>query len=336
MSMEEDKGSVCVTGGTGHVASWLIMRLLQHGYSVRATVRSSSSSNLEPKNKNTLSFLTSLPGASERLKIFKADMDKPESFREAIEGSIGVFHLAHPMDIEGKEPEGTVTKRSLEALQAILKASMDSKTVKKFVYTASAAAVMINDGGLDIMDEETWSDIEFCRRFKYTSSSYTVSKTLTEKAALDFGEKNGLDVVSVVLPLVVGPFICPKLPSSVYVTLAMILGKMDEYKHLCFYLYHMVHIDDVANAQIFLFESSNAKGRYICSSAELTVHKMYDYISTNYPEFELPIDLIKEIEDKNKPSLSSKKLLDSGFKFKYGPYEMLDGAIGCCKQKGFL
>lgn len=41
--MEEDKGTVCVTGGTGYVASWLIMRLLQHGYSVRATVRSDPS-----------------------------------------------------------------------------------------------------------------------------------------------------------------------------------------------------------------------------------------------------------------------------------------------------
>lgn len=38
--MEDDKGTVCVTGATGYVASWLIMRLLQHGYSVRATVRS--------------------------------------------------------------------------------------------------------------------------------------------------------------------------------------------------------------------------------------------------------------------------------------------------------
>lgn len=38
--MEDIKGTVCVTGGTGYVASWLIMRLLQHGYSVRATIRS--------------------------------------------------------------------------------------------------------------------------------------------------------------------------------------------------------------------------------------------------------------------------------------------------------
>lgn len=38
--MEEDKGTVCVTGGTGFIASWLIMRLLEHGYYVRTTVRS--------------------------------------------------------------------------------------------------------------------------------------------------------------------------------------------------------------------------------------------------------------------------------------------------------
>lgn len=38
--MEEGKGRVCVTGGTGFIASWLIMRLLGHGYSVTTTVRS--------------------------------------------------------------------------------------------------------------------------------------------------------------------------------------------------------------------------------------------------------------------------------------------------------
>jgi len=37
--MEGDKGKVCVTGGTGFLASWLIMRLLEHGYSVHTTIR---------------------------------------------------------------------------------------------------------------------------------------------------------------------------------------------------------------------------------------------------------------------------------------------------------
>lgn len=32
-------GRVCVTGGTGFLGSWLVMKLLNHGYSVNTTVR---------------------------------------------------------------------------------------------------------------------------------------------------------------------------------------------------------------------------------------------------------------------------------------------------------
>lgn len=45
-SFLDGTGLVCVTGGTGFIASWLIMRLLQRGYSVRATVRTNPGSNL--------------------------------------------------------------------------------------------------------------------------------------------------------------------------------------------------------------------------------------------------------------------------------------------------
>lgn len=35
-------GSVVVTGASGYIGSWLVKRLLQAGYSVRATVRDPS------------------------------------------------------------------------------------------------------------------------------------------------------------------------------------------------------------------------------------------------------------------------------------------------------
>jgi len=31
--------TVCVTGASGFIGSWLVMRLMEHGYTVRATVR---------------------------------------------------------------------------------------------------------------------------------------------------------------------------------------------------------------------------------------------------------------------------------------------------------
>ena len=33
------KGIVCVTGASGFIGSWLVMKLLQRGYHVHATVR---------------------------------------------------------------------------------------------------------------------------------------------------------------------------------------------------------------------------------------------------------------------------------------------------------
>ena len=75
-----------------------------------------------------ISFLTSLPGASEKLHIFHADLNQPESFNAAIEGCTGVFHVAHPVHIIDKEPEETETKRAVNAAIGILKTCLASKT----------------------------------------------------------------------------------------------------------------------------------------------------------------------------------------------------------------
>ncbi|XP_059633981.1 vestitone reductase-like [Cornus florida] len=330
MAGDDDKGIVCVTGGTGYLASWLIKKLLQHGYSVRTTIRSDSD------KKKDVSFLTNLQGASEKLQIFNADLEQPSSFDAAIEGCIGVFHVAHPIDFEDKEPEQVKTRRAINGTLGILKACLDSKTVKRVVYTSSASTVVFNDKGLEEMDESTWSDTDFIRELKTFGASYMISKTLTERAALKFAEEHGLDLVTVIPSIIVGPFICPRCPGSVYTSLSMIFGDKDCYKLLA--RAPFVHVDDVASAHIFLLEYPDAKGRYLCSAVELTIYQMSEYLSSRYPEYQIPnADCLKEFEGFFKhPGLSSKKLMDSGFKYKYGLDEMYDEAIQCCKEKGFL
>ncbi|KAK4725360.1 hypothetical protein R3W88_028139 [Solanum pinnatisectum] len=69
-----------------------------------------------------------------------------------------------------------------------------------------------------------------------------------------------------------------------------------------------VHVDDVALAHIFLLECLKVKG-----SCLKVVTKAFKF-----------------------PRLSSKKLLDVGFKYKYDLGDMYDVAIASCKQVGCL
>ncbi|KAK3429938.1 hypothetical protein EUGRSUZ_E01436 [Eucalyptus grandis] len=327
--MEGNRGTVCVTGGTGFIASWLIMRLLEHGYSVRTTVRP------DPDGKRDTSFLKNLPGASERLQILTAELSDPESFSPAIKGCVGVFHVATPVDFEDREPEPVVTKRSIDGALGILRACLNSKTVKRVVYTSSAAAIEYNNSGAYILDEDSWSDVESIREMGRFGSSYAISKTLTEKAVLEFGEQHGLEVVTVVPTFVHGPFICPKFAGSVRVSLALVLGNENEYSLLL--KVSFVHVDDLARAHIFLLEHPDTKGRYICTSATMTIEEMSEFLSERYPEFQIPSpESLKELKGPRFPRLSSRKLLDAGFEYKYRIEDMFDGAIQCCKEKGYL
>ncbi|XP_047963191.1 vestitone reductase-like [Salvia hispanica] len=327
--MEESKGIVCVTGGTGFVASWLIKSLLQHGYSVNATVRTQISGV-----KKDLSFLTNLPNARERLHIFNADFENPDSFRAAIEGCVGVFHVAHPINFQGEESVESITHKCVEATLGILRACLDSKTVKRVVYTSSLSSVVAREKLPQVLDEDVWTDVDFATKLELGFASYIVSKTATERAALEFAEKHGMDLVTVVPCWIHGPFVCPFLPGSVWSSLALFLGNEKQFKYNK--VTPMVHTDDVARAHIHLFEHPGAKGRYLCSSVEVKYEYLCEFLGRRYPQFQMLSP--ESLCDPEVPftSISSKKLLETGFSYKYGLEEMYDEAIACCKTKGFL
>jgi len=55
---------------------------------------------------------------------------------------------------------------------------------------------------------------------------YFVSKTLAEKEAWKFAKENNIDFVSVIPPLVVGPFHMPTMPPSLITALSLITGAL--------------------------------------------------------------------------------------------------------------
>ncbi|CAN6446643.1 unnamed protein product [Victoria cruziana] len=321
------KDVVCVTGAAGYVGSWLIMRLLEQGFTVKATVR-------DPDNIKKTKHLTDLPHAKERLTLWKADLSDEGSFDEAISGCTGVFHVATPMDFLSQDPENEVIKPAVEGMLNIMRSCLKAKTVRRIVFTSSAGTVNIQEQAKPIYDEGCWSDVEFCRRKKMTGWMYFVSKSLAEKAAWDFAKAHHLDFISIIPTLVVGPFIMPTMPPSMITALSLITGNEAHYSILK--QVQLVHLDDLCDAHIFLFDHPEAKGRYICSFADATIFEVAQLLRRKFPEYNVPTKFEGVDESIEPVHFSSKKLLDLGFKFRYTVEEMYVGAVKCCQEKRLI
>nr|CAP08805.1 dihydroflavonol reductase [Arabidopsis thaliana]CAP08810.1 dihydroflavonol reductase [Arabidopsis thaliana]CAP08826.1 dihydroflavonol reductase [Arabidopsis thaliana] len=325
--MVSQKETVCVTGASGFIGSWLVMRLLERGYFVRATVR-------DPGNLKKVQHLLDLPNAKTLLTLWKADLSEEGSYDDAINGCDGVFHVATPMDFESKDPENEVIKPTVNGMLGIMKACVKAKTVRRFVFTSSAGTVNVEEHQKNVYDENDWSDLEFIMSKKMTGWMYFVSKTLAEKAAWDFAEEKGLDFISIIPTLVVGPFITTSMPPSLITALSPITRNEAHYSIIRQGQY--VHLDDLCNAHIFLYEQAAAKGRYICSSHDATILTISKFLRPKYPEYNVPSTFEGVDENLKSIEFSSKKLTEMGFNFKYSLEEMFIESIETCRQKGFL
>lgn len=125
-----------VTGATGFVATELVKQLLEKGYNVRATVRSTSDAT-KTASLNALS--SAFPG---KLELFEADLLSPGSFDGAINGATYVFHVASPFRIDVEDPQRDLIEPAVQGTRNVLASVAKHKnTVKRTVITSSVAAV---------------------------------------------------------------------------------------------------------------------------------------------------------------------------------------------------
>ncbi|CAN6174820.1 unnamed protein product [Urochloa humidicola] len=290
---------VCVTGGGGFIASWLVKLLLSRGYAVHATVRDPGN----PKNAH----LKELDKAQENLRLFKADVLDYDTLTPAVEGCEGVFHLATPV------PEDKIVDPELEVLDPALKGTLNvlkvcsASKVQKLVVLSSNAAVDFNPNWpQDILkDESCWSDKEFC---KETGNWYCVAKIVAEEAALEYGDKNGLNVVTLCPPLTLGPLLQPTVNASSKFLIYVIKGGSDAITNK---LWHIVDVRDVADALLLLYEKKESSGRYICSPNHICMRDLVALLKKMYPKYNY-VDNILDVD--SKASLTCQKLMDLGWK----------------------
>ncbi|KAL7174182.1 hypothetical protein ACSBR2_033440 [Camellia fascicularis] len=222
--------TVCVTGGSGYIASWLVKLLLQRDYTVRASIRDPFYWNwnfwllhyIRLANPKKTEHLLALDGAKERLHLFKGNLLEEGSFDSVVDGCDGVFHTASPCFFTTSDPQAELIDPALNGTLNVLGSCAKSPTVKRVVLTSSMAAVTCTGRPRtpDEITDETWfSDPEFCKESKLW---YQLSKTLAEDAAWKFAKEKGIDMVVINPSMVVGPLLQPTLNSSAAAILELI------------------------------------------------------------------------------------------------------------------
>ncbi|KAL0914982.1 hypothetical protein M5K25_015377 [Dendrobium thyrsiflorum] len=316
--------TVCVTGGSGFIGSWLVRLLLDRGYTVHATVQ-----NLQDDAETK--HLEALEGAPARLRLFQLNLLDPASIVAVLRGATGVFHLASPCIVDRvHDPEAQLLEPAVKGTLNVLRAAHDGG-VRRVVVTSSISAIMPSPGWpTDVVkDENCWTDLEYCRE---NGIWYPASKTMAEKQAWDFAKENGLDLVVVNPGTVMGPIIPPSINASMLMLLRLLQGCTEHYED--FYM-GSVHVKDVALAHILLYENPSASGRHLCVESIIHFSDFASKVAELYPEYNVP-----KFPKDTQPGLlraqyPSKKLINLGMQFV--PIEqIIKDSVESLKSKGHI
>ncbi|XP_020580078.1 cinnamoyl-CoA reductase 1-like [Phalaenopsis equestris] len=290
---------VCVTGANGFIGSWIVKLLLERGYTVHGTVRSLD----EAKCKH----LKALEGASERLVLYKADLLDLNALREAIKGCEGVFHPASPVT---DDPE-LMVQPAVEGTRNVITAAAEAG-VRRVVFTSSVGAMTMDPKRSEdvVVDESCWSDLDFC---KQTKNWYCYGKAVVEQAAWELAGELGVDLVVVSPVLVLGPLLQEAVNASAVHVLKYLNGSAKTYANA---VQAYVHVRDVADAHILVFEAPAASGRYLCAESVLHREDLVRILAKLFPQYAVPTRCSDEINPRKKTfKFSNQKLKDLGLEF---------------------
>jgi nucleoside-diphosphate-sugar epimerase len=245
---EGDGKTVLVTGGSGYLAGWCIIGLIERGYRVRATVRDPA------REREVHAAVASQVDPAHHLTVHQADLTSDEHWGNVIEGCDYVLHVASPFPPkQPKDPDELIVP-AREGTKRVLGTALDHD-VKRVVITSSIAAVRLAKGAeAKTLTEEDWTDPD-----DTSLTPYVRSKTFAELAAWDLVKERGAeDRLAVVNPgAIIGPALHDDLSYSLEAVERLLKG-MPGMPRLGF---SFVDVRDVADLEIRAMTSPEAGGQ---------------------------------------------------------------------------
>src|SRR5215467_1057688 len=147
--------TVVVTGGSGFLASHVVLQLLPQGHTVRTTVRSLARERAVREMVTTAGV-----DAGDRLAFFAADLERDDGWAQAAAGADYVIHVASPIPAAAPRHEDELIVPARDGVLRVLKAARDAR-VKRVVLTSTCGAIYYGHPARTTpFDESSWTNVD--------------------------------------------------------------------------------------------------------------------------------------------------------------------------------
>ncbi|OQD91055.1 hypothetical protein PENANT_c001G04080 [Penicillium antarcticum] len=266
---------VLITGGTGHIGFRTLATALKSGYRVRAAIRS------ESKKNDILSApsIKALNLTDELSFIIVSDLMIDGAYDEAVKGVDYIIHLASPIVLKGEikpeDYETALVEPAVAGTVNILKAAINSPSIKRVVITSSVVAILSSEY---MFEKDAPDGVVLNHESRLPTPSgpylsdfhaYNASKVAALNATEAFvkNQKPNFDVVNIHPSFVIGKNELVKDAKDITVgtnaiAIAPVLGAKSESPIVG----SSVHVDDVAFMHVKGLDPKVPAGSYIGNS----------------------------------------------------------------------
>ncbi|OQU97516.1 hypothetical protein CLAIMM_03441 [Cladophialophora immunda] len=282
---------VLLTGGSGFIAAHVLDHLIQRGYSVVTTVRSTAKADKIRAAYPTI--------GTDRLDFaIVEDIAQDDAFDDALISTSpfeAVIHTASPFHFNVTNVQRDLldpaTKGTTGLLRSIVK---NAPSVKQVVITSSFASVVNPFKGSwpeHTYTEEDWNPVTLQQASESIANGYRASKTFAEKAAWEFLQQQEpplFSLTTICPPLVLGPVIShlsslDNLNTSNQVIRDLIQGKHKD-KIPDNMTFTWVDVRDLALCHVLALEKPEAANqRFLVAAGYFCNRELVDIIRKQHP-----------------------------------------------------
>jgi dihydroflavonol-4-reductase len=264
---------VLLTGISGFVGHHCAVELLKQGYTVKGSIR-----NLKKSEQITKNIEEQVDPAG-RLEFCELNLMQDEGWTEAMEGCDFVLHVASPFVSKEPKDENELIKPAVEGTLRALKAAKKAG-VKRVVLTSSMVAMLGDLKGDANVNSDSWTNTNAKK-----ITAYLKSKTLAEKSAWDFIDKqedeNKLELTVINPGPIFGPTLANKISGeSMELFQNLITGKVPMMPKSSI---NISDVRDIAKIHVLAMENKDANGKRFIVATENThsYHEIAEILKTN-------------------------------------------------------